>query len=104
MNVSFLVGWAFAVAASANLPAIIMILFWKKTTAKGVIASISVGLVTSLTLILLSQETFALVYNITDRTAPVTISNPAIFSIPLSFIALVVVSLLTSKKEKTNHL
>ena len=50
MNVSFLVGWAFAVAASANLPAIVMILFWKRTTAKGVIASITVGLVTSLTL------------------------------------------------------
>lgn len=98
MNVSFLVGWAFAVAASANLPAIIMILFWKRTTAKGVIASISVGLITSLTLILLSQETYALVYNITDRAAPVTISNPAIFSIPLSFIALIVVSMLTGKK------
>ena len=33
MNVSFLVGWAFAIAASANLPAILMLLFWKKTTA-----------------------------------------------------------------------
>ena len=33
MNVSYLVGWAFAIAASANLPAILMILFWKKTTA-----------------------------------------------------------------------
>src|SRR5690606_13363065 len=33
MNVSFLVGWAFAIAASANLPAILFILFWKKTTA-----------------------------------------------------------------------
>jgi cation/acetate symporter len=38
MNVSFLVGWAFAVAASANLPAILMLLFWKKTTAQGVAA------------------------------------------------------------------
>ena len=45
MNVSFLVGWAFAVAASANLPAIVMILFWKKTTKQGVIAGILVGLV-----------------------------------------------------------
>lgn len=97
MNVSFLVGWAFAVAASANLPAIIMILFWKRTTAKGVIASITVGLVSSLTLILLSQDTFTLVYGITERPAPVTISNPAIFSVPLSFLALVITSLLTQK-------
>ena len=36
MNVSFLVGLAFAVAASANLPAIVMLLFWKKTTPKGI--------------------------------------------------------------------
>ncbi len=52
MNVSFLVGWAFAVAASANLPAILMILFWQKTTAQGVAASILVGLTSSLGLIL----------------------------------------------------
>ncbi len=48
MNVSFLVGLAFAVAASANLPAIVMLLFWKKTTAKGIAASIVVGIVASL--------------------------------------------------------
>ncbi len=100
MNVSFLVGWAFAVAASANLPAIIMILFWKKTTAKGVIASVSVGLVSALGLILLSQETYDGVYNLTNVTAPMPISNPAIFSVPLSFIALIIVSLLTQKKNK----
>lgn len=98
MNVSYLVGWAFAVAASANLPAIVMILFWKRTTAKGVIASIFVGLFSALGLILLSQETFANVYGITDVTAPVPINNPAIVSIPLSFLTLVVVSLLTREK------
>ena len=53
MNVSFLVGWAFAIAASANLPAIFGIIFWKKTTSKGVIASIMAGLISSLALILL---------------------------------------------------
>lgn len=98
MNVSFLVGWAFAVAASANLPAIIMILFWKKTTAKGVIASICVGLVSSLTIILLSQETFTNVYHLANVVAPMPINNPAIVSVPLSFITLVIVSLLTKKK------
>ncbi len=98
MNVSFLVGWAFAVAASANLPAIIMILFWKQTTAKGVIASILVGLVSAMTLILLSQETYNQVYHLTGVTAPVPLNNPAIISVPLSFITLVAVSLLTKKK------
>ncbi|PKM85646.1 MAG: cation acetate symporter [Firmicutes bacterium HGW-Firmicutes-11] len=99
MNVSYLVGWAFAVAASANLPAIVMILFWKGTTAKGVMASITVGLVSALGLILLSQETFINVYGLPDVTAPVPINNPAIISVPLSFITLVVVSLLTKRKK-----
>ena len=99
MNVSFLVGWAFAVAASANLPAIIMILFWKKTTKEGVIAGIIVGLVLSLGLILLSQETYNSVYHLVDVKAPVPINNPAIISVPLSFLALIIVSLFTQKKR-----
>jgi len=103
MNVSYLVGWAFAVAASANLPAIVMILFWKKTTAKGVVASVITGLVSALGLILLSQETFNNVYGLVGVTAPVPINNPAIISVPLSFIALVVVSLLTQKNVNRSN-
>lgn len=98
MNVSFLVGLAFAVAASANLPAILMLLFWKKTTAKGIAASIAVGIVASLGLIALSPELYTL-YGLNPLDAPVPFSNPGIISIPLSFITLIVVSLLTRKKE-----
>ncbi len=102
MNVSFLVGWAFAVAASANLPAIIMILFWKRTTAQGVIASIIVGLTSALGLILLSQETFNNLYHLVNVTAPVPLANPAIISVPLSFLTLILVSLYTAKKKTLN--
>jgi cation/acetate symporter len=73
-------------------------LFWKKTTAKGVIASISVGLVSALTLILLSQKTFNEVYNLPNVVAPMQINNPAIFSVPLSFLVLIIVSLFTQSK------
>ena len=97
MNVSFLVGWAFAVAASANLPAIIMVLFWKKTTSRGIVASIVVGIVAALGLILISPSMFAR-YGLDPSTAPIPFSNPGIFSIPLSFITLIVVSLMTQKK------
>jgi cation/acetate symporter len=97
MNVSFLVGWAFSVAASANLPAIVMVLFWKRTTSRGVIASILVGLVTSLGLILLSPDTFAQVYGLPASQSPLPISQPAIISVPLSFITLVLVSLFTKR-------
>jgi cation/acetate symporter len=97
MNVTFLVGLAFAVAASANLPSIVMLLFWKKTTAKGITASIVMGIVSSLLLIALSPDLFKL-YGLNPAMAPIPLSNPGIISIPLSFITLVVVSLLTQKK------
>ena len=101
MNVSFLVGWAFAIAASANLPAIFAIIFWKKATAKGVAYSIIAGLVSSLVLIMLSQDTYTNVYHLTNVTAPNPISQPAIISVPISFITLVVVSLMTQKSKAT---
>jgi len=99
MNVTFLVGLAFAVAASANLPSIIMLLFWKRTTAQGITASITVGIVASLGLIAFSPDLYAL-YGMNPLNAPIPFSNPGIISIPLSFITLVVVSLLTPKAEK----
>ncbi len=99
-NVSFLVGLAFAVAASANLPAILMLLFWKKTTAKGIAASVLVGMVSALVLISLSPTMYE-IYG-TDATAPFPLDNPGIVSIPLSFAVLIVVSLLTQKKTSAN--
>lgn len=96
-NVSFLVGLAFAVAASANLPAILMLLFWKKTTAKGIAASVFVGMVSSLILILLSPAMFER-YGV-DAIAPFPLDNPGIVSIPLSFFTLVIVSLLTQPQK-----
>jgi cation/acetate symporter len=99
MNVTFLVGLAFAVAASANLPAVVMLLFWKKTTARGIAASIVVGIVTSLGLIAFSPELYTL-YGMNPLDAPIPLNNPGIVSIPLSFITLVAVSLMTQKNVK----
>ncbi|OPZ86442.1 MAG: Cation/acetate symporter ActP [bacterium ADurb.Bin429] len=98
MNVSYLVGWAFAVAASANLPAIVMLLFWPKTTSKGIAASVVVGIVSSVGLILLSPEMYKELYALDPKLAPFPIDSPAIISVPLSFLTLVVVSLFTQKK------
>jgi cation/acetate symporter len=90
---------AFAIAASANLPAIMMVLFWKKTTVKGIVASIIVGISTSLGMILLSPSMYA-GYGLNPDTAPIPFSNPGIISIPLSFLTIVVVSVLTQKRDK----
>lgn len=102
MNVSFLVGLAFAVAASANLPAIIMILFWDKTTAKGITASIVTGIVSSVGIIALSPTMFER-YGLNPASAIIPIDNPGIFSIPLSFLVLVIVSLYTQKKNSLDR-
>ena len=96
MNVSFLVGWAFAIAAAANLPSILMLLFWKKTTAKGIAASIFVGMTTALAWIMMSPTMFVK-YGYTKSDAWVPLDNPGIVAIPLSFIVLVIVSLMTQK-------
>jgi cation/acetate symporter len=98
MNVSFLVGWAFAVAASANLPSIMMLLFWKKTTKQGITASICVGIVAAIGLFLLSPSMFPK-YGLPADAAPFPLMNPGIVSIPLSFLTLITVSLLTQKKN-----
>lgn len=95
MNVSYLVGWAFSVAASANLPALVMLLFWARTTKQGIIASVIVGMVSSLAWILLSADTFAKVYGLPAADAPTPFSQPGLVTIPLGFATLVVVSLLT---------
>jgi cation/acetate symporter len=98
LNVSYLVGWAFSVAASANLPSLIMILFWRGVTRQGVIAAIIVGMVSSLGWILLSDDTLQKVYGMAPQGyTPFT--QPGIVTIPLGFLTLVVVSLLT--KEPT---
>jgi cation/acetate symporter len=100
MNVNFLVGWAFNIAASANLPALVMLLFWKRTTKQGITAAIVVGMVSSLGWILLSAQAYKDVYGIDPANAIVPFSQPAIVTIPLGFLVLVVVSLLTPRPEQ----
>lgn len=102
MNVNFLVGWAFSVAASANLPALVMLLFWRGTTKHGIAAAITVGMVSSLAWILLSADTFKDVYGLPAEQALVPFSQPAIITIPLGFLTLVVVSIMTRSAKQLN--
>lgn len=94
-NVSFLVGWAFHIAASANLPALVMLLFWPRTTKQGITAAVTVGMLSSLGWILLSADTFEKVYGLSRAASPIPFSQPGLVTIPLGFVVLVVVSLLT---------
>jgi cation/acetate symporter len=99
LNVGFLVGWAFSVAASANLPSLVMLLFWDKTTKQGVTWAVLVGMISSLGWILLSGDTFKSVYGLDASDAPVPFDQPGIVTIPLGFITLWVVSLMTQPQS-----
>lgn len=98
MNVNYLVGWAFSIAASANLPSLIMLLFWKGTTKQGITAAILVGMTSSLAWILLSADSYKDVFGLPPETAIVPFSQPGIVTIPLGFATLVAVSLLTRRR------
>ncbi len=102
MNVTFLVGWAFSVAASANMPSLAMLLFWKGTTRQGIIAGILVGMIASLTWVLLSADAFKDVYGLSPDKAIVPFSQPGIVTIPLGFATVILVSLMTRNNATEN--
>jgi cation/acetate symporter len=103
MNVNFLVGWAFNIAASANLPSLVMLLFWKRTTKQGITAAIIVGMISSLGWILLSAQAYKDVYGMDPAQAIVPFSQPAIITIPLGFLVLILVSLMTPRPEERSN-
>ena len=87
--------------ATQLVASLVMLLFWKGTTKQGIAASICVGLISSLTWILLSGDTFKDVYGIPAENSPVPFSQPGIVTIPLGFAVLVGVSLLTRRDPAT---
>ena len=96
MNVTYLVGWAFAIAASANLPALLMLLFYKGTTKQGIITGVLLGTVSSVLWIALCPEMYKSMYGLDPKNAWVPFSQPGIVTIPLSFLAILVVSKMTA--------
>jgi cation/acetate symporter len=88
LNISFLVGLAFAVAASAILPALLYSMYWKGFTTRGALWSIYGGLLSSATLVLLSPSLSggpaALLPDADFTLFP--LSNPALVSVPLGFL------------------
>ena len=81
VNTAFLVGLAFAVAASANLPVIVLSVFWKRFNTAGAVCGLGVGLLSSILLILLSKNGPAFLGH------PFPLENPGIVSIPVGFLA-----------------
>jgi cation/acetate symporter len=86
-NIAFLISLAFAVAASANLPSILMTLYWKKFNTRGSVASIYTGLISSVLLIIFSPAVFVTVNGVHSPMALFPLTNPTIVALPLSFLA-----------------
>ena len=93
-NVAYMVGLAFAIAASANFPALVLSIFWRRCTTAGVVASMVIGTAATLTLIYLSPT--IQIDILKHASAPFPLRNPALITIPLSFAIAIVVSLVTS--------
>jgi len=91
-NVAFMVGLAFAIAASANFPALVLSVFWRRTSTAGASSSMIVGTLATLGLIALSPA--VQVDLLHHETAIFPLKNPALVSIPLAFLTGIVVSLL----------
>ena len=89
-NVAYMVGLAFAIAASANFPVLVLSIFWSRLTTAGAQASTIVGTVTALVLIWLSPAIQIDVLKHTEAWFP--LRNPGIVSIPLAFAVAMLVS------------
>ncbi|MER7349073.1 cation acetate symporter [Streptomyces aurantiacus] len=89
LNVAFLVGLAFAVAASANLPVLLYSLFWRRFTTRGAVWSVYGGLLPALLLVALSPvvsgSAGSLFPGVDFQYFP--LENPGLVSIPLGFLA-----------------
>jgi cation/acetate symporter len=113
--VAFLVALAFAVAASANLPVIVMSIFWRRFNTAGAVWGLGVGLLASIGLILISPSLMAIdpssvtgtARHLIQAKAWFPLENPGIVSIPLGFLGAILGTLLShepSSQQKFNEL
>ena len=91
-NVAFMVGLAFAIAASCNFPVLLMSIKWKGCTTRGAVIGGFLGLIAAVVGVVLSKSVWTDVMGLANP--PVSLSNPAIFSMPIAFIGIWIFSLL----------
>ena len=85
-NIAFMVGLAFAIAASANFPILILSMFWSRLTTRGALIGGFMGLISATVMVILGPTVWESVLGNVKGSAPFPYDNPAIFSVPLAFI------------------
>jgi cation/acetate symporter len=109
LNIAFLVALAFAVAASANLPALLFNLFWRRFNTTGAVFSIYGGLICAVLLVLFSPVVSGTATSLAPNAhfAWFPLRNPGIVSIPFGFLCGIVGTLLskdTSSQDRYDDL
>lgn len=89
-NVAFMVGLAFAIAASCNFPVLLMSIFWSGTTTRGAVVGGFLGLVSAVAMVFLSPAVWAKTFGF--EHAPFPYDSPALFSMPIAFLGIYLVS------------
>jgi cation/acetate symporter len=98
-NVAFMVGLAFAVAASCNFPVLLMSILWKGTTTRGALIGGLLGLISAVVMVVLSKAVWVQTLGFSKELFPY--DNPAILSMPIAFIGIWAFSRLdTSQRAK----
>jgi cation/acetate symporter len=98
INVAFMVGLAFAVAASANFPVLLLSIMWKGLTTRGAVIGGFVGLISALVLNIVSPGVWEAVFGYPKGSALFPYVSPALFTIPLSFFCCWLFSVTDSSK------
>ncbi|WP_348518599.1 cation acetate symporter [Campylobacter sp. CCS1377] len=96
-NVAFTVGLAFAIAASVNFPILLLCLYWKNLTTKGAFWGGLIGLIVVVVLVLLSPSIWIKSFGFSEAIFPY--DHPALFSMPLTFILIYIISKLDKSKR-----
>ncbi len=96
-NIAFMVGLAFAIAASANFPVLFMSMFWSGLTTMGAFLGGLLGLITSVALVVLSKTVWV---DVLGNEAPIFFStHPALISVTVAFVGIYVFSLLDNSER-----
>ena len=96
-NIAFVVGLAFAIAASANFPVLFLSMFWKNLTTRGAVIGGSLGLATAVLLVILGPIVWVAIFGFEEAIFPY--KYPALFSVTVAFVSIWFFSI-TDKSER----
>ncbi|HET9206103.1 MAG TPA: cation acetate symporter, partial [Burkholderiaceae bacterium] len=98
-NIAFMVSLAFAIAASANFPVLLMSVLWKDCTTKGAVIGGFLGLISSVALTVVSPAVWEATLGNPKGSALFPYASPALFSMTIGFVGIWIFSLLDKSKR-----